>query len=244
MIERLADAVGTWVKIPAIESVQIMAHAGFDYVVIDLEHAMIDRRSAYELISMANALGLLSLVRVPDGTPALIQCVLDAGAGGILFPHIDDADAARLAVRSVRFPPGGTRGAGSTSRAGDWGQMPRADYVAYGNHRVLCIPQLESKAAYDHREDIAGVDGVDALFIGAADLAMDLGEAGDKATVDQMSADIRAAARAQDKPCGYAVGNVEAALAIRKAGFDFVMVSNDTSMLAGQAKTLVHELAD
>lgn len=242
MKKMLTNALGSWVKIPAIESVQILAHAGFDYVVIDLEHSMIDLRSAYELISMANALRVLPLVRVPDITPSRVQCILDAGAAGILFPHIDNAEAAKLAVQAVRFPPAGTRGAGGTSRAGDWGRKTQADYIAFGNQEVLCIPQLESHESYVNREAIAAVPGVDALFIGAADLAMDMGSEGDKNVFDQIFNNILETAHRHDKICGFAVGAVSQGVEMRKRGFDFIMVSNDTSMLTNKAVEIAESM--
>ena len=168
-------AVGTWVKLPTIESVQILAHAGYDFVVIDQEHAPIDIRTAYQLVNTATAEGLLALVRVDELRPASIQRILDAGAAGVLIPHIDTPEQAELAARSVRFPPFGIRGAGGTSRAGRWGTLPTADYLASGNDQALCIPQLESKLAIDNVEKIAAVAGVDALFVGVADLSMDMG---------------------------------------------------------------------
>lgn len=232
-------AVGTWVKLPTIESVQILAHAGYDFVVIDQEHAPIDIRTAYQLVNTASAEGLLALVRVDELRPASIQRILDAGAAGVLIPHIDTPEQADLAARSVRFPPFGIRGAGGTSRAGRWGTLPTADYLASGNDRALCIPQLESKLAIDNVEKIAAVAGVDALFVGVADLSMDMGTTPSDPEVVRLYLHALETAHKAGKPCGFASGSAAGARAALDQGFDFVMASSDTAMLVAEASGVV-----
>jgi 2-keto-3-deoxy-L-rhamnonate aldolase RhmA len=232
-------AVGTWVKLPTIESVQILAHAGYDFVVIDQEHAPIDIRTAYQLVNTAAAEGLLALVRVDELRPASIQRILDAGAAGVLVPHIDTPEQAELAARSVRFPPFGIRGAGGTSRAGRWGTLPTADYLASGNSGALCIPQLESKLAIDNVEKIAAVDGIDALFVGVADLSMDMGTTPSDPEVVRLYLHALEAAHQAGKPCGFASGSAAGARAALDQGFDFVMASSDTAMLVAEASGVV-----
>ena len=228
-------AVGTWVKLPTIESVQILAHAGYDFVVIDQEHAPIDIRTAYQLVNTATAEGLLALVRVDELRPAAIQRILDAGAGGVLIPHIDTPEQADLAARSVRFPPFGIRGAGGTSRAGRWGSRPSADYLASGNNEALCIPQLESQLAVENVEKIAAIQGVDALFVGVADLSMDMGTTPTDPEVVKRYLHVLNVAHQAGKPCGFASGTAAGARAALEQGFDFVMASSDTAMLLAAA---------
>ena len=228
-------AVGTWVKLPTIESVQILAHAGYDFVVIDQEHAPIDIRTAYQLVNTATAEGLLALVRVDELRPASIQRILDAGAGGVLIPHIDTPEQAELAARSVRFPPFGIRGAGGTSRAGRWGSRPSADYLASGNNEALCIPQLESQLAVENVEKIAAIQGVDALFVGVADLSMDMDTTPTDPEVVKRYLHVLNVAHQAGKPCGFASGTAAGARAALEQGFDFVMASSDTAMLLAAA---------
>jgi 2-keto-3-deoxy-L-rhamnonate aldolase RhmA len=232
-------SVGTWVKLPTIESVQILAHAGYDFVVIDQEHAPIDIRTAYQLISTATAEGLLALVRVEELKPSAIQRILDAGAAGVLIPHIDTPEQAELAVRSVRFPPMGIRGAGGTSRAGRWGTLPTTEYLASGNETALCIPQLESKLAIDNVEKIAATNGIDALFVGVADLSMDMGTTPTDPEVVRLYLHALDSAHQAGKPCGFASGTAAGARAALDQGFDFVMASSDTAMLLGEAANIV-----
>jgi len=228
-------AVGTWVKLPTIESVQILAHAGYDFAVIDQEHAPIDIRTAYQLINTAAAENLLPLVRVDELRPAAIQRILDAGAAGVLIPHVDTPEQAQLAAKSVRFPPYGIRGAGGTSRAGRWGTLPAADYRAFGNEEALCIPQLESRMAIDNVEKIAAVEGVNALFVGVADLSMDMGKTPADPEVVELYLHALDVAHRAGKPCGFASGNAAGAKAALAQGFDFVMASSDTAMLVAEA---------
>lgn len=237
-------AVGTWVKLPTIESVQILAHAGYDFVVIDQEHAPIDIRTAYQLVNTATAEGMLALVRVDELRPASIQRILDAGAAGVLIPHIDTPEQAELAAKSVRFPPFGIRGAGGTSRAGRWGTLPSSDYLASGNTTALCIPQLESRLAIDNVEKIAATEGVDALFVGVADLSMDMGTSPSDPEVIKVYLHALDVAHRAGKPCGFASGTADGARAALNHGFDFVMASSDTAMLVTEASAVLRSAKD
>ncbi|MCQ8186749.1 HpcH/HpaI aldolase family protein [Streptomyces rugosispiralis] len=233
--------IGTWTKLPALESVQIAAHAGFDFVVVDQEHAPLDLRTAYELITVAAALGTTPLVRVADGAPSGIQRLLDAGAAGVLIPHVDTVEQARDAVAAVRFPPVGRRGAGGTSRAGRWGLRSREEYLATGED-ALCVPQIESREAVGNAAAIAAVDGVDALFVGAADIGLDVAAAPSAPEVTELCGAALRAAHEAGIPCGAATATARGAAALLAQGFDFVVVSNDTSMLAEAASSVVHTI--
>ncbi|GAA0947432.1 MULTISPECIES: HpcH/HpaI aldolase family protein [Streptomyces violaceusniger group] len=238
--DRATTPLGTWLKIASGEPVEIMAYAGFDFVVIDLEHAPLDLQTAYRLINSAAALGTVPLVRVPDTTASTIQKILDAGAMGILVPHVDTVEEAAAVGRACRFPPHGVRGAGATSRAGAWGLRPGADYLATGNDDVLCIPQLESVEAIRAAPRILALDSVDAVFVGAADLSMSMGSTPASPEVLELIASAREAAHTAGKLCGLAFGGApERAARAVLDGCDFVLLSNDTSMLAETARGLV-----
>lgn len=239
-----SPALGTWIKLATTESVEIMAAAGFDFVVLDLEHAPLDLGSTARMISMALASGLLPLVRVPGQDATVIGRVLDAGARGILVPHVDSADEARRVVSAMRFPPLGQRGSGGTSRAGRWGLLPRDEYVRTGNEEIVCIPQLESIAAIEAAPAILAVDGVDAVFLGAGDLSLSLGVgAADPRVLDLLAAG-RAAAAAAGKPCGAASAGADAAVRAAGLGHQFIVVGNDATMLARTAHTLAGSVRD
>lgn len=233
--------IGTWIKLPAIESAQIAAHAGFDFVVIDQEHAPLDVRTVYELVTVASALGTTPLVRVAAASAPQIQRLLDGGAAGILVPHVDTVEQARAVAAAVRFPPHGKRGAGGTSRTGHWGLRSRDSYLGSADS-ALCVPQIESSEAVDNAAGIASVEGVDALFVGAADLGLDIGEPPGSDRVTQLCARVLDAAHEAGIPCGAATATPEAAGRLLAQGFDSVVVGNDTSMLAEAAVSTVRAL--
>jgi 2-dehydro-3-deoxyglucarate aldolase/4-hydroxy-2-oxoheptanedioate aldolase len=230
-------ALGTWVKIPAMEIVELVALAGFDFIVIDLEHALIGVESAYRLIGTALHTGVAPLVRLPGLDPGLAQRVLDAGAEGVMVPHVDTVEQARAAVAAVRFPPLGSRGVGATGRAGAWGALPRADYLSY---EAVLIAQIESATGVRNAAAIAQLDGVDALLVGAADLSVSEGRAeSDPAVVALIARTVRAG-----RDAGVPVGNAGGATAgsVRAAvdtGFTFTMLSNDASLFGAAAKAAV-----
>jgi 4-hydroxy-2-oxoheptanedioate aldolase len=229
--------IGTWLKIPAPDTAEIAAAAGFDFVVIDLEHTMLGLETAYTLIAISSAHGVTPLVRVPDHRPSTIQRVLDAGAGGVLVPHVDTPEQATAVARATRFPPHGTRGSGATSRAGRWGRLPRAEYLSAP---ALCLPQLESEAAMRDADRILAVDGVDGVLIGAADLSMEMGLPQSDERVTSLIDEVLDTAAQAGKPCGFALGaDATRAAELAARGFGFLVLSNDTSMLAAASATLV-----
>jgi 2-keto-3-deoxy-L-rhamnonate aldolase RhmA len=233
-------ALGTWVKIPAMEVMELVALAGFDFVVIDLEHSPIDLESAYRLIGTALHTGVSPIVRVPDLHPGLVQRVLDAGAEGVMVPHVDTVDQARAAAAAVRFPPLGARGVGATSRAGAWGATPLAEYLRYGQEEVVLIAQIESATGVANAGAIAAVEGVDALLVGAADLSVSEGTT----PADPRVVELIASAVRQGRDAGVPVGNAGAATAASvqaavDTGFTFTMLSNDASLFGTAARAAV-----
>ncbi|WP_405463481.1 aldolase/citrate lyase family protein [Streptomyces jietaisiensis] len=236
--------LGTWIKLSSPESVEIMAYAGFDFVVIDLEHTTLNLGAASTHIAMARALGVDPLVRVPDHGLSVIQRVLDAGAAGVVVPHVDTVQQARAVVRATCFPPRGDRGSGGTSRAGRWGLLPRADYLEYGNEQALCVVQLESEVAIRNTREILALDGIGAAFVGTADLSMSMGVAAGSDEVDRLVASALAAAAAAGVPIGTASATSDQARAALARGYDYVVVSNDTSILAGGGRAIVNALKE
>lgn len=229
-------ALGTWVKLPAMESIELVALAGFDFVVIDLEHSAMSMESAYQQIGVALYTGVSPVVRVPTLDGGIVQRLLDAGAEGIMVPHVDTVEQAQAAVAAIRFPPIGTRGVGSTSRAGAWGAMSRDDYIRWGQEEVVLIAQIESGTAARNAGAIAAVAGVDCLLIGAADLSTAEGGTESSPHVVEL---IRGAVR-DTRAIGVPIGNAGAptAAAVQAsvdAGYTFALMGNDASMLGSAA---------
>lgn len=232
--------VGTWLKLPSPEVPEIMAYAGFDFVIVDLEHSPVTGESAYQLINSSAALGMTPLVRVPDARPSTIQKTLDMGAHGILVPHVESLEDAENIAQSFRFPPRGRRGAGGTSRAGRWGLLPTPDYLDYGNNHAAFVPQLESENAVSAAADILALPDVDAIFVGAADLALSLGVAPTHPDVEKLVQHALDESIKAGKRCGLAFGALpgKGADAVRR-GCGFVALANDLTLLATASRDLV-----
>jgi 2-dehydro-3-deoxyglucarate aldolase/4-hydroxy-2-oxoheptanedioate aldolase len=228
-----------WVKIPAIETIELIAHAGYDFVVIDLEHGPMSLESCYRAIVVGQGRGLTALVRMPDASGSLTQRVLDMGADGLLVPHVTSRDAAAAAVAGMLFPPHGARGLGTTSRAGVWGMEPTKAYLDRAVDRVMRIPQLEDPEAIEAAEEICAVDGVNAVLIGLGDLSLSLGVAPGDATLDPLIDRVLAAAHGHDLPVGTAVRTSDAAAAAARRGYDFVVLGNDATVFGDAATQLV-----
>lgn len=232
-------ALGTWVKLPTVESVELMALAGFDFIVLDLEHSPISLETASTLIAVARGRQICPLVRVPDHSQSWIQRCLDAGASGILAPHVDSVDEARTVARAARFEPTGTRGVGPTSRAGDWGMTPMKRYLADGSEATV-IAQIESDTGVQNSQAMVAEGGVDALFVGPVDLSVSLGTTADQPEVTRRIRHVVEQCLAASLPCGTAIGaDPDRAAALAEEGFSFIMVSNDATILGSGAAQLV-----
>lgn len=233
-------ALGTWIKLPTTASMELIALAGFDFAVIDLEHSPIDLQTAYDLIGIGLHTGVAPIVRIPALEPSMIQRVLDAGAEGIMVPHVDTPEQARVAASAVRFPPHGTRGVGATSRAGAWGALPREEYVRFGQDEAVLIAQLESAEAIANAGAIADVAGVTALLVGAADLSMSEGLDETDPRVRSMTADAVAQAASRGVAVGGAGGaSAEAVRAAVEVGLRFTLMGNDAGLLGAAAREAV-----
>ena len=237
--ERERTLLGTWVKIPALETVELIAHAGFDYVVIDLEHSPMTLESAYRAIVVAQGCGLAALVRLPDHTGAYVQRLLDSGADGLLVPRVQSAAQARQALSAMIFAPRGERGMGLTSRAGRWGLTVGSDYLAHGDAEVLRCLQLEDLAVLQGVEQILGVPDLGAVFVGMGDLTMSSGLPATDPRIRDAVDHVLTSAAATGTPVGTAVGTADAARAAIDRGYAFVMVSNDASLFGRAATDLV-----
>ena len=240
---RLASAdrclVGTWVKIPALEPVEILADAGFDYIVIDQEHAPLTLEFAYQATVVAQGAGMSVLVRVPDRSGSHLQRLLDAGVDGILVPRVTSVAEASAAVRQMLFSPGGDRGIGITSRAGRWGGLPRPEYLRFGDEEVLRAVQLEERAAIEAVEEILDVPGLNGVFLGMGDLQLSSGLTQADPEFQKLVDRLLTAAQARGIPAGTAVQTAAQAQECADRGYRYVMVSNDTSLLRSAASAAV-----
>lgn len=231
--------LGMWVKIPSIETIEMIAHVGYDFIVVDLEHGPMTLESCYRAIVVAQGRGLAALVRMPDASGALTQRVLDMGADGLLVPHVTSPAVARTIVSAAMFPPDGGRGLGTTSRAGMWGLNSTPTYVERSRTDVLRIPQIEDPEAVESAEEICTVDGVNAILIGLGDLSLSVGLPATDPAVEAMTDRVLRAAAESGIPCGTAVRTAQAAAAAAARGFDFVVLGNDATVFGDAAQHLI-----
>jgi len=234
--------IGTWVMSASPIVAEAVGAAGFDWGVLDMEHAPVDLMDLVQLLQAVGNTKMVPVVRVPWNDAVTVKRVLDAGAQTLMFPLVQDADEARRAVASTRYPPDGVRGMAGMSRASRFGTT--RDYLHTANHVVGVVVQLESPAALARLEEIAAVPGVDALFVGPADLSAAMGHTGELMHPDVMTVMTLAAERAKavGRPIGTLGGTPEEVARYRAAGYDFLAVSSDLGLLMRGAQAAVQAL--
>ncbi|WP_037314516.1 aldolase/citrate lyase family protein [Ruegeria halocynthiae] len=231
--------IGCWMSFAEPVTAEIMGTAGFDWLVIDGEHAPNDIRSIRDQLVALAASPSHPVVRVPVGETWLIKTVLDAGAQTILVPIVESADQARELVRACRYPPEGLRGVGATaSRATMYGTTP--DYIQTADQEICLLVQVENRAGMAALDEILQVDGVDGVFIGPADLSTDMGHQGNSAApeVRAVIADALARIRAAGKAPGILGTNDEATQTYLEMGAQFLAVGIDVMVLANASRAL------
>ena len=243
--------IGLWAALASPYSTELLAGIGYDWLLIDGEHAPNDVRSTLaQLQAVASAQQAFGdarshpIVRVPVGTGdvgvALIKQHLDIGAQTLLVPMIDTPEQAELVVRATRYAPSGIRGMGSAlARASRWQAHSR--YVHEANDQVCVLVQAETVEAMKHLDAIAATPGVDGVFIGPSDLAASMGHPGNAAhpEVQAAIADGIARIRAAGKAPGILATTEAGARQWLKAGAVFVAVGADTLLLAAGATQLL-----
>jgi 4-hydroxy-2-oxoheptanedioate aldolase len=228
---------GCWAGFADAYATEMLATAGFDWLVIDGEHAPNDLPSIMRQLQVLEGRHSAPVVRLPMGEPWAIKQVLDAGAQTLLIPMVDSADQARALVRATRYPPDGIRGSGAAlARATQFSAI--ADYVATANAQICLLVQVETRAGIDALDDILQVDGVDGVFIGPSDLAADMGYLGDsdQPEVRAVIRDALARIAASDKAAGILSLDHDTARLYRDWGAQFLAVGIDVVMLTQAAR--------
>jgi len=238
-------AIGTMVSELRTEEVSyVLAAAGFDFFVIDTEHASANWETVQTLSRAARSAGIAPLVRVTDTLYSLIARALDAGALGVMVPHVETAADAREIVRCVKYPPEGERGFGLRPAVTDYGQVSAAQAVAWSNAETLIFAQIESGRALDNLDDIAAVPGIDVLLVGPNDLALSLGVAGDLMHQKMQDAykHVAEVATRHGIVGGLHPGDLKVVECGCAAGMRCLMLASDIRMLLGAAKQAVQGL--
>jgi 4-hydroxy-2-oxoheptanedioate aldolase len=235
-----APQLGLWLSLGTGYAAEIAATAGFDWLLIDGEHSVNDLMTINEQLSALSGHHVSPIVRLPHTEPALIKQALDMGAQTLLCPMVNSADEARGIVKAMRYPPKGIRGVGHIlGRASNFGGIP--DYIETVEDELCLIVQAESVAAMDALEEICAVDGVDAVFVGPADLCADMGH-----LPDFNHPDVRAKVldglsriRAAGKAAGIIDMDPDLIQQDIDAGANFIAVGADLVILASALRGLV-----
>lgn len=222
---------GTFIKTPTGHSVEIFGDLGFDFVVIDEEHAPFDRQAIDHALVSARAGGIAALVRVASSAPSNLLSVLDGGATGVLVPHVATVEKAREVAASCRYR-NGKRGFSNSPRAGRYGGLSLSQHVEHGDAVTTIVAQIEDPEALDCIDEIARVEGIDALFIGRGDLSVAMGVGSPDAPEVRAAAErVAAAAKAAGKPVMVFVGNIDDARQMRGIGASSYIFSSDQGLM-------------
>lgn len=224
LYEPNARLAGMFVKFPTMETIEILGSAGYDFVIIDMEHAPLGVETVYRMIVASERSGMGALVRLRGHDTATANTFLDAGASGVLVPHCSPYAVANELITDMVFPPAGHRGAGGGGRATQWGLDGAEEYRRGGDSGVIRVPMIEDPEAVDSIDDILGITGVDAAFIGQGDLGQTLGDrAQAQAYVDRaLAACLRKGIPASTTAYG---DDVKARF---DQGFKWLAIGNDT----------------
>lgn len=226
---------GSFLKVPATMPAEILGSVGFDFVVIDEEHAPFNRETTDRIILACKAFGPAAIVRVQSNDPAQILSVLDCGADGILVPHITDAETARSIVAAARYR-GGKRGFAPTTRAGHFGAASMADHIASEDARVTVVAMIEDPEAIGNIDDILSVDGLDGVFIGRGDLGAAFSEFDNGPDrVKAATLTVQAAARKRGKTVAVLPGSTSDAEQLASDGATVFLLSSDQGFLKSAA---------
>lgn len=236
---------GCWAGFADPYATEVLATAGFDWLVIDAEHAPNDLRSIMHQLQALKGEHSQPVVRLPVGETWMIKQVLDAGAQTLLIPMVESADEARDLVRAMRYPPEGIRGSGAAlARASRFSSVP--DYTLTANDQMCLLVQVETCAGIEALDEILQVEGVDGVFIGPSDLAADMGYLGKKADtpVQDVIRDALTRIAASDKAAGILAVDHQTAQIYRDWGAQFLAVGIDVLMLAQAARQTMDRWRD
>jgi 2-keto-3-deoxy-L-rhamnonate aldolase RhmA len=237
-LERTPVALGTFVKLPGLESIECVARSGFDFAVVDMEHSQLAEDEARRLVAYARAVGFPCLVRLPQVDAGEIGRYLEAGAAGIQLSDVRTSDEVGALVSAARFPPEGDRGVSTTHPGGDFGRMPVDEYLS--GPRPLLVIQIECAETVDPLEELFAHE-IDVCFVGVVDLSVSVGTPGrtDSDAVQARIADVAAAAGASGRAFGHHLaGGVVPSPEARylTAGTDVTALAGGLERLAADAR--------
>lgn len=232
--------IGLWVGLADAYGAEIAANAGYDWLLIDGEHAPSDLRTTLSQLQSIAPYPSQAVVRPPIGSVQIIKQLLDIGAQTLLIPMIETVEQAQLMVKAVRYPPYGIRGVGAAlARATRWNSIP--NYYATAHENICLLIQIESVTGLENLDEILKVEGIDGVFIGAVDLSATMGYEGNPNHPEVQTAVIDAIQRirASGKAAGILSTAHEVTQKYIELGTEFVAVGVDTSVLMTSLRHLL-----
>jgi staphyloferrin B biosynthesis citrate synthase len=238
-LSSLKPLVGAFIKTPTMHATEIFGALGYDFIVIDEEHAPFDRAATDVVLLAARAVNVAGIVRVSSEDPAKILSCLDCGATGVLVPHVASVEKAVAVATAARYR-GGRRGYSGSPRAGGYGALPMSKLIEEQDSTACVIAMIEDREALDQIDAIAAVDGIHGLFIGRGDLTVALGALSSSAAAVQDAVEhiIAAAKRAKKPVCVMAAGAAEASEFAVRGATAFIISSDQGQMRRAAAQTL------
>jgi 4-hydroxy-2-oxoheptanedioate aldolase len=244
-LQAKSPQIGLWLGLANSYSAELCATVGFDWLLVDGEHAPNDVRSILGQLQAVAPYRSQPVVRPPSGDPVLIKQLLDIGAQNLLIPMIETPEQAALMVAATRYPPAGIRGVGSAlARASRWNGIPA--YLDRADEQICLLLQIESVQGMKNLDAIAATEGVDGIFIGPSDLSAAMGHRGNPAHPEVQAAiesGIRAIVAA-GKAAGILTADEALAKRYLELGCTFVAVGVDTSLLASATRNLLSRFKD
>lgn len=241
-LKRKLPMIGVWAMSGSAVAAEALGFAGYDFIVLDMEHAPNDAPRMLGLLQAVAGTPASSVVRLQWNDAVTVKQLLDFGAQTLMFPYIQNADEARKAVAATRYPPQGIRGFAGMSRATRYGGV--ADYPRKAADELCVILQLETRQAVANLEAIAAVPGVNCIFVGPGDLSADMGFIGNAGHADVQKAIADTAARCArlDVPCGILAANAAQARTYLDYGFSWVASGSDLGLMMSNARSELRSL--
>lgn len=227
---------GAWLMSGTPSTAEALGCAGFDFLVVDMEHVPVDTPQMVEILRALGNTPAPGVVRLPWNDMVMVKRALDGGAQTVMLPFVQNADEAKRAVAYTRYPPAGIRGVAGLHRASRYATVP--NYLAHASTEICVIVQIETLAALEQLPQIAAVPGIDSIFIGPSDLAASMGLLGDIANpaVQDKLAQGAQMCREHGKPCGIIGANPEFVAKFAEYGYNWIAIGSDMSFMVGRGQ--------
>jgi 4-hydroxy-2-oxoheptanedioate aldolase len=230
--------IGAFVNLGSLASAELVARAGYDWVIVDLEHGMGTISDLHAQLLAVQATPTTALVRVPSAERLNVGRAMDLGADGLMIPRLERVAEVTETLTWMRFPPDGVRGVALPNRGGGYGEIGHAELAARVNPTILGVFQVESPAAVESAGELAAIEGVDVLFVGPADLSHAMGIPGrfDEPSFVAALDRVVGACRAHGKSAGILLKDGASVAASHAQGFTFIGVGSDASFVTSGAR--------